>query len=176
MKRIFFLILTIVSINIAYAQAQQQPATGLKKMADDKKFKFAATSATFSPTVERAGASISSAGTPDNHFTLNGAYYTTLTPDSVVSFLPYYGKSKTVSDGGTGSVTTFEDDPHKNSVATYEYEVKEKKNGSVVINIKPKGNSQITKYNFDLSPDGTAKLEATVGNMIIRYDGTYTAL
>jgi TRAP-type C4-dicarboxylate transport system substrate-binding protein len=176
MKRIFFLILAIVSINIAYAQAQQQPAAGLKKMADDKKFKFTATTVTFSPTVERAGASISSAGTPDNHFTLSGAYYTQLTPDSLVSYLPYYGKSKTVSDGGTGSVTTFEDDPHKNAVAAYDYEVKEKKNGSVVINIKPRGSSQVTKYNFDLSPDGTAKLEATIGNMIIKYDGTYIAL
>ncbi len=174
MKRIFFLILAVVSINTAYAQAQS--ATGLKKIADDKKFKFTATTATFSPTVERAGASISSAVTPDNHFTLNAAYYTQLTPDSVVSYLPYYGKSKTVSDGGTGSVTTFEDDPHKNAVATYDYEVKEKKNGSVIINIKPKGSSQISKYNFDLSPNGTGKLEATVGNMIIKYDGTYTAL
>lgn len=171
MKRILLALLTAASINFAYAQA-----TDVKKLANDKKFKFIATTATFSQTTERAGASISSAGTPDNHFTLNVTYYIQLTPDSVVSYLPYYGKSKTVSDGGTGSVTTFEDDPHKNSVATFDYEVKEKKNGSVVINIKPKGPSQISKYNFDLSPNGTAKVEATIGNMIIKYDGTYTAL
>jgi hypothetical protein len=177
MKRILLVLLTVVSIDIAYAQDQPKPyqAVDIKKMADDKKFKFTAQEATFSPSegAERAGASISSQVTKDNHVTLTTTYTVVVTPDSVTSFLPYFDKSNTVADA-VGSSTTIEEDASKASATAYDYEVKEKKNGSVVVNIKPKNNSKITKYNFDLSPDGKAKLEATIGNQIITYKGLYT--
>jgi hypothetical protein len=171
MKRILLLLITALSIDYAYAQ------TDVKKMADDKKFKFTATAATLSASAgaNRAGASISSASTPDNHVTLPTGYTVTVTPDSVASYLPYFDKTSTVADA-VGSSTTIQESPGRSSATVYEYEVKEKKNGSVVINIKPKNAGKVTKYNFDLSPDGKAKLEATIGNQVIKYDGTYTGL
>jgi hypothetical protein len=171
MKRILLLLITAASIDYASAQ------TDAKKMADDKKFKFTATAATITAAADpqRAGASISSASNPDNHVTLPAGYTVTVTPDSVASYLPYYDKTSTVADA-VGSSTTIQEDPTKATATAYDYEVKDKKNGSVIINIKPKNAGKITKYNFDLSPDGKAKLEATIGNQIVKYDGTYTAL
>lgn len=171
MKNLLLILLSVASINYASAQ------TDAKKMADDKKFKFTATAATITAASDpqRAGASISSASNPDNHVTLPAGYTVTVTPDSVASYLPYYDKTSTVADA-VGSSTTIQEDPTKASSTAYDYEVKDKKNGSVVVNIKPKTASKITKYNFDLSPDGKAKLEATIGNQVVKYDGTYSAL
>lgn len=170
MKSILLSLLAIVSINIARAQT---PAADLKKMADDKKFKFTAKNATLPVDPNQAGASISSDRTEDNHKTLSGNYYTQLTPDSVVSYLPYFDKTQTQGTDVNATTTVLEN-AGKSVATTYDYQVKQKKNGDVNITIKPKG-GKVTKYIFDLQPGGTAKLQATIDDYkIITYDGSYT--
>ncbi|MCC8423358.1 DUF4251 domain-containing protein [Mucilaginibacter sp. UR6-11] len=178
MKRFLILLFTIVNIKVTYAQDQPKPvsATDIKKMADDKKFRFNAKMAVLTVSGDRAGASVSSEITQDNHKTLSGPYYALLTPDSVASYLPYFDKSTTEAVG-TNSATTLLEDPTKFSTSAYDYSVKEKKDGKVNITIKPKDNSKITKYVFDLAPDGTAKLELTIENYkVITYNGFFTTL
>ncbi|WP_345100600.1 DUF4251 domain-containing protein [Mucilaginibacter panaciglaebae] len=175
MKRLLLLLFAIVSINAAYAQDQQKTysATDIKKMADDEKFRFTAKAATLPEDANQIGASVSSDRTEDNHKTLGGGYYATLTPDSVVSYLPYFDKTKTQgTDANT--TTSVAQDPSKAVATTYDYQVKQKKNGDITITIKPKG-GKITKYVFNLEPNGTARLDATIDDYkIIKYDGFFT--
>jgi hypothetical protein len=171
------LLLTVVSIH-TYAQDQPRPVSvaDIQKIATDKKFKFTAKMATLTPSADRAGASVSSEVTQDNHKTLSGPYYAILTPDSVASYLPYFDKSTTEAVG-TNSATTLLDDPTKFSTTAYDYEVKAKKEGKVSITVKPKDGTKVTKYVFELAPDGTAKLSLTIENYkIVTYDGFFTTL
>ncbi|HEY9532897.1 MAG TPA: DUF4251 domain-containing protein [Mucilaginibacter sp.] len=167
MKRLLFLLmLSIVSINIAYAQ-------DIKKITDSKKFRFTAKAATLPPDADQIGASVSSDRTENNHKTLTGAYYVSLTPDSVVSYLPYFDKTNT-EGVDVNSATSVVADGSKSVATTYDYRVKEKKNGKVTVTIKPKG-GKVTKYVFDLEPGGAAKLDATIDDYkIIKYDGSFT--
>ncbi|MDB5004793.1 MAG: hypothetical protein JWQ34_3018 [Mucilaginibacter sp.] len=179
MKHLLLLIFTMVSIDITYAQDQPKPfsATDIKKMADEKKFRFNAKTAVLPVDADRAGASVSSEATQDNHKTLSTAYSASMTPDSVSSYLPYFDKSTTKAEGTTNSTTTILEDPSKFSTTAYDYDVKQKKDGKVTITIKPKDGSKVTKYVFDLKPDGTAKLELTIENYkIITYNGFFTTL
>jgi|GEM_PF-1632816 hypothetical protein len=179
MKHLLMLIFIMVSIDITYAQDQPKTfsATDIQKMASDKKFKFNAKTAVLPVDADRAGASVSSEATQDNHKTLTAAYTASLTPDSVASYLPYFDKSTTKADGSNSSTTTIEEDPQKFSTTAYDYDVKQRKDGKVTITIKPKDGSKVTKYVFDLKPDGTAKLELTIENYkIITYNGFFTTL
>jgi hypothetical protein len=178
MKNLILLLLIVISSDITYAQDQPKPvsAADIQKMASDKKFKFTAKMATLTPSAERAGASVSSEMTEDNHKTLTGPYYASLTPDSVSSYMPYFDKSTTEAVG-TNSATTQLEDPTKFSTTAYSYEVKDKKEGKVNITIKPKDGTKVTKYVFELAPDGTAKLELTIENYkVITYTGFFTSL
>lgn len=175
MKRLVLLLFAAVSIRAAYAQDQQKTfsATDIKKMANDKKFKFIPKAATLPTDGDRVGASVSSDRTEDNHKTLSAGYYVTLTPDSVVSYLPYYDKTQT-QGVDVNSATSVVADPSKAVATTYDYKVKQKKGGKTTINIKPKG-GKITKYVFNLKPDGSAELEATIDDYkIIKYDGSFS--
>jgi len=170
MKRILLSLLAIVSINIAHAQTS---AADLKKMADDKKFRFTAKNATLPLEHSTTTSAISSDRTEDNHKVLSGNYYALLTPDSVVSYLPYFDKTQTQGTDVNATTTVLEN-AGKSIATSYDYQVKQKKNGDVNITIKPKG-GKVTKYVFNLQPSGTAKLEATIDDYkVITYDGSYT--
>lgn len=174
MKRILLPLLTIVSINIAYAQTQPKSysAADIKKMADDKTFKFTAAVAILPPDASGTSPAVSSDRTEDNNKTLGAGYYINLSPDSVASYLPYYDKTEThgVDDNAR---TTVVEDASKAVAKTYDYQSKQKKNGEVNITIKPQG-GKITKYAVKLLPNGTAEIEATIDDYkIIKYNGTY---
>lgn len=165
----------IVSIDVTYAQNQPKTisAEDLKKIADGKKFKFTATAATLPTDVSGTSSAITSDRTEDNHKTLGTGFYATLTPDSVVSYLPYYDKTEThgTDDNAATSVVP---DPSKSIATAYDYQVKQKKNGTVTITVKPKG-GKVTKYVFELQPNGAGKVDATIDDYkIIKYDGSYT--
>jgi len=175
MKNLLLLMLTTLSINIACAQDQPKSfsANDLKKMADAKMFKFTAKDATL--PVDRSGTTPATGSdrTEDNHKTLSAGYYTSITPDSVVSYLPYYDKTETHGTDENASTTVVED-PSKSVATTYDYQVKQKKNGTVTINIKPKG-GKVTKYVIQLQPNGTANIDATIDDFkVIKYGGTFT--
>jgi hypothetical protein len=178
MKQLLLLLLIVTSIDITYAQDQPKPvaAADIQKMADAKKFRFTANAATLTPSADRAGSSVTSEVTEDNHKALTAAYYVSLTPDSVSSYLPYFDKSTTEAVG-TNSATTQLEDPTKFSTTAYDYVVKAKKDDKVQITVKPKDGTKVTKYVFELSPDGNAKVEVTIENYkVITYNGSYTAL
>lgn len=170
MKRILLPLLVIASISMARAQTS---ATDLKTMADSKKFKFTAKNATLPVDPSNAGASISSDRTEDNHKVLSGNYYAMLTPGSVISYLPYYDKTQTQGTDVNATTTVLEN-ASKSIATSYDYQVKQKKNGEVDITIKPKS-GKLTKYVFNFKPDGSAKLEATIDDYkVITYDGSYS--
>lgn len=171
MKRILLSLLTIASVHIVCAQTFS--AADVKKMADDKKFRFTAKNATLPIDPSQTKSAISSDRTEDNHKVLNGNYYAALTPDSVVSYLPYFDKTQTQGTDVNATTVVLEN-PSKSLATSYDYQVKQKKNGDVNITIKPKG-GKVTKYVFNLQPAGTARLQATIDDYkIITYDGSYT--
>ncbi|WP_214071081.1 DUF4251 domain-containing protein [Mucilaginibacter sp. dw_454] len=179
MKRLRLLLLLLVVTGINIAQAQQQPfsAADIKKMADDKKFRFKATTAELSAEENRSGGLMSSAPTKANRMTLSAVYSALLTPDSVVSYLPYFGKSSSEGVETNNIVNSTEENPTKFSATAYTYEAKEKKKGNAVITIKPQDSSKIEKYVYYLELDGSARLELTIAHYkTITYIGYFTVL
>jgi hypothetical protein len=176
MKRILLLLFTVVSIDMAYAQDQPKTssATDIKKMADNKKFKFNAKVAVLTVEGAPANSAISSV-TQDNRIELVDPFSASVTPDSVTSYLPYYDKTKT-EVVATDSQSVREADPTRSSSTINDYAVKQNKKQHVIVTVKPK-DGKITKYVFDIAPDGTGKVEVTIEDYkIINYEGTYTDL
>jgi hypothetical protein len=177
MKRLLLLILLITGAITARAQDQAKPISvqDIKKTADDKKFIFKARRATLKESESRNGNIMSAVPPKLNHNILKEGYYAAMMPDSVVSFLPYYGKTDSEQDSEFITIS-IEENPTKFSSSEYDYAVKQKKNGDVIITVKPKDATVIEKYIFSLAPDGSAKLELTLtGYRTITYDGTFTA-
>jgi len=168
----------VVSADMAYAQEQPKTysAADIKKMADDKKIKFNAKKAVLATNGSPTTSAVGSGLTDDNIKILNNPYTIVLTPDSVASYIPYYDKTKT--DGvGTNPNSMIEEDPQKSSAAISDYAVKQNKKQHTIITVKPKDGSKITKYVFDLSPDGTGKVEVTIEDYkIINYQGSFSSL
>jgi hypothetical protein len=145
-------------------------------MADDKKVRFKANVAIMPTNVDHSSSAVGSEPTVDNRKELTTGYYAVITPDSVASFLPYY--DKTTTEGvGVDSRNVTQDNPTRSLDKEYGYSVKQNKKGHVIATISLSDSSKISKYVFDLAPDGTAKVEATIGGYkIMTYEGTYTAL
>lgn len=180
MKHLLLLLFFIIGVRVTYAQDQAKPfsAIEIKKMADDKKFIFKAKQATLNNDSEnRNGGLISSVPSKLSHVILNGTYSALLTPDSVVSYLPYFGKPQAERVDTENINVMMDESPAKFSTTAYDYEVQQKKKGNVIITVKPKDTKVIEKYVFEFALDGTAKLELTItGYKTIKYDGSFTAL
>ncbi len=80
-----------------------------------------------------------------------------VTKDSILSYLPYYGRAYTAPI-----------DPTKNSMnfksKDFTYEKTERKKGGWDITIKPKDNSDIQSINLSIGPDGYGSLQVTSYN------------
>ncbi|WP_214071080.1 DUF4251 domain-containing protein [Mucilaginibacter sp. dw_454] len=172
MKHLLLLLFVIAGINVTYAQTLS--AADVKKIADDKKFKFIAKEANLPPDISGTTSAVTSDKTEDLHKVLADGFTVSVKPDSVTSYLPYYDKTETVTDQATSSQVTL-DAPTKSTSAGYDYSTKQKKNGDVTVKITPK-TGKLTSYVFVLSTNGTAKLEGTIDNYkVIKYAGTFSA-
>lgn len=80
-----------------------------------------------------------------------------ITKDSVVSYLPYYGRAYSVSygttDGGLDFIST-----------KFDYTITDRKKGGWEINIKPKDVQDFREFTLTLSENGNGSLEATSTN------------
>ena len=98
---------------------------------------------------------------------LTSEYDLRITPDSVISFLPYFGQAYldipyNPTDGGIKFTST-----------KFEYKVDEKKKGGWEITINPKDARDIQRLVIDISADGYASLSVTSTNKdFISYNGS----
>jgi hypothetical protein len=97
---------------------------------------------------------------------LTTEYDLRVTPDSVISFLPYFGQAYldvpyNPTDGGIKFTST-----------KFEYKVDERKKGGWEITINPKDVKNIQRLVIDISTDGYASLSVTSTNKdFISYNG-----
>jgi hypothetical protein len=150
------LLLLIASFQIANAQTtkkQKQAAkeAAIKKSIDAKQYTFVANYV----LPQRGGGRV-----------LTSDYDLRVKPDSVISFLPYFGRAYfdvayNPTEGGIKFTST-----------KFGYDVKEKKKGGWEITIKPTDAKNTDRLILNISPDGYASLSVTSNNRdFITFDG-----
>lgn len=102
-------------------------------------------------------------GGPTKH--LSSGYDFTVSKDSVVAYLPYYGRAYTApidpTKGGVQFIST-----------QFDYKVDSTKKGGWEITIKPKDNRDVNQINLSVSSAGYASLRVTsVNRQAISYSG-----
>ncbi len=136
------------SMNIAFAQnsKKEQKQAAIKKMIADTNFVFLANMA-----YPMRGGSKS----------LTSEYDVRVKKDSLVSFLPYFGRSTMGPAPGSS-----ESGGINLALTNFSYAVKETKKGNWDITIKPSAKDQnltnwkdVQQLNFNISPDGYASLQ-----------------
>jgi len=173
MKSLKKTILLAAMVFTGAVAASAQSAEAVKQMANSKSFVFKANSA----TVFNADAAIMGDNTADlsnKKIPLKADAVVKVKPDSVSSSLPYFDQTQSQDNAMSNDVVnvTVNETQTKASATHYEYNVEEKKKGEVEVTIKPKdSSSNISKYIFNLNPDGTGKLVVSVGSKRITYDG-----
>lgn len=147
-KRLLFLALA-VGITCAYAQDK---TSSIKSMIETKNFVFKAQSALPTSMSMRQ---------------LNGDNYDLrLFGDSLVSYLPYFGRSYTAPSPGSPGGYNF-------TSRKFDYTAKNKKKGGWDVVIKPKDVNDIREFNLTVSENGYATLRASSNNrQLITYNGT----
>jgi hypothetical protein len=121
--------------------AQDLDKEAVKKLVDSKTFVFHAQSAT-----PMGG------GTRQ----LTSDYNMKLTGDSLVTYLPYFGRAYTATLPGEGGLDFISSD--------FTYKVKEKKKGGWEVTIEPKDQRNVRSMLLSLSESGYASLNVTSNN------------
>lgn len=84
--------------------------------------------------------------------------------DSVVAYLPYFGRAYSAGYGEGGAIDF--------TSTKFEYKVKERKKGGWDISIKPQDAKDVQALNFTVSENGYATLQVTSNNrQSISYNG-----
>lgn len=84
--------------------------------------------------------------------------------DSVVAYLPYFGRAYSAGYGEGGAIDF--------TSTKFEYKVKERKKGGWDVSIKPKDAKDVQALNFTVSENGYASLQVTSNNrQPISYNG-----
>ena len=133
------------------ANAQDEKKSGIDDLLQSKTFVF------------KAQTVIPAAGT-SRHLTSD--YDVRVTPGSLVSYLPYFGRAYTapLDPSKAGHDFTSKD---------FEYSVKERRKGGWEVTIRPKDVSDIRSLNFVVFENGNATLQITShSKQAISYSGT----
>jgi len=142
MNRTVFPFFSLFIVLAGSIQAQDADAATVQKAVETKNYVFKAESA----TPQRGG-----------HRQLTTEYELLVNPDTVVSFLPYFGRSYSApinpSDAGI-----------KFTSMNYEYSVKTKKKNRWDITIKPNDVSDIRDLNLTVFDNGRASLRVNSNN------------
>lgn len=143
-------------------------ATEIKNLLDQKNYVFKAQYANplGGGTTSIQGRQINLTPGGTGHIYLNYDYDVRIKPDSVISYLPYYG---TITfDAPYNPI----DDGIKFKSTKFGYDVKQGKKGRTVITITPQDAKYIQKLVLDVSSNGYANLSLTITNRYsISYDG-----
>jgi hypothetical protein len=87
---------------------------------------------------------------------LTGDYEVKLSGDSLISYLPYFGRAYSVTYGGSGGIDF--------TSAKFDYEVRPRKKGGWDITIDTKDVKEYQRFNFTISDNGYASLQVTSNN------------
>ena len=150
------------------ADRQAIKAAELKKLLDSKKFTFRAQYANplGGGITSLNGQLISISPTGTGHIYLNYDYDVKVRPDSVISVLPYFGRtffapSLNPTENGISFTST-----------KFDYEAKTGKKGNTIITITPEDANYNRKLILDVADNGVATLQMIITNRTaISYDG-----
>lgn len=140
-KNTFSAIIVIMLASMSFtnaAHAQDLDQVTIQTMINSKSFVFKAQTALPSGIAARQL-------TPD--------YDVRLWSDSVISYLPYFGRSYSASFGVEGGI--------KFTSTDFDYKVKQRKKGGWEINLIPKDTREVRELNFTISENGNAYLQVT---------------
>ena len=158
MKNLFILLLIVsAGLNAASAQTSTKDkkaakVAAIKSELESKRYTFLA-----NEMIPQGGGSKQ----------LDYGYDVRITPDSVISFLPYFGRAYfdvpyNPTDGGIKFTST-----------NFDYKAVEKKNGGWEITIKPKDVKNLTSMVLYVSSNGYTSLSVTSFNKdFINFDGS----
>lgn len=150
------------------AERKALKAADIKKLIDGKAFTFHAQYANplGGGVMSLNGQLINISPTGSGHIYLNYDYDVRIRPDSVIAYLPYYGR------------TTFDPaiNPSDNGIkftsTKFGYNAKTGKKGNTLINITPTDAKYNRKMILDISESGSATLQLIITNRnAISYDG-----
>ena len=151
-----FLLIAGTGLSIAIAQSSSKDkkaakVAAIKKNVDSKRYTFLANYV----LPQRGGGK-----------QLTSEYDLRVTPDSVISFLPYFGRAYfDVPYGGADGGLKF-------TSTKFTYEVKEKKKGGWEITIIPSDVKNLSRLSLSISSDGYASLSVNSANRdFITFDG-----
>ncbi|MDQ7948766.1 MAG: DUF4251 domain-containing protein [Pedobacter sp.] len=162
-KRIGLLALTLVALN-ASAQTKKEVTT---KIVEEKNFIFVATTAMPTNTVELSNVmSRMNGGSDAGTISLSGSGYDLkISADSIVSFLPYYGRAYSAAYNNDDSGIKF-------TSKSFTYTSTKRKKGSWDIEISTKDVKDNVKMNLTVSESGYATLNVSSYNkQSITYNG-----
>jgi len=153
---LIFLLITGTGLSVANAQSSSKDKKAakeatIKKSVDAKRYTFLANYV----LPQRGGGK-----------QLTSEYDLRVTPDSVISFLPYFGRAYfDVPYGGADGGIKF-------TSTKFTYDVKEKKKGGWEITIIPSDVKNLNRMILYISPDGYASLSVNSTNRdFITFDG-----
>jgi hypothetical protein len=153
---LIFLLIAGAGLNIVNAQSSSKDkkttkVAAIKKNVESKRYTFLANYV----LPQRGGGR-----------QLTSEYDLRVTPDSVISFLPYFGRAyfDVPYGGGDGGI--------KFTSTKFSYEVKEKKKGGWEITIIPSDVKNLNRLFLSISSDGYASLSVNSANRdFITFDG-----
>jgi hypothetical protein len=88
---------------------------------------------------------------------LTSEYTVTISKDTIVSYLPYFGRAYSATLGTTDGGIKF-------TSVDFDYTISDRKKGGWEINIHPKGGQDVQKLNFTVYNNGTAYLFVNSNN------------
>lgn len=176
-KHLLLLTAMCLFTSIAWAQDSTKiarkaaKAADIKKLLDSKRFVFQAQYANplGGGVTALNGRLINitpNVGGSTGHVYLNYNYDVKVRPDSVIAFLPYFGRTTFAppvnpTEGGVKFTST-----------KFDYDVKQGKRGNTIITISPKDAGYNRKLVFIVSSEGSTSLQMTITNRdAISYDG-----
>jgi len=139
-KGLLFLFAIVLSKSILHAQEPDK--TQVKNFVESKEFTFKART-----VMPMSGGSKQ----------LTSDYDVRLLGDSIISYLPYFGRSYTAVYGTESGGIDF-------TSTKFEYKAKARKKGGWDVTINPKDVKEIQELNFTISDDGSASLRVTSTN------------
>lgn len=147
-----FAIIPILFLSITTIHAQDLDKATVKNLVDSKSFTFKAQT-----VLPMTGASRQ----------LTSEYDLKLLGDSMVAYLPYFGRAYGPINPGEGGINF--------TSTNFEYNAKPKKKGSWDVNINPKDTKDVRQLYLNISSNGYASLQISSNNrQTISYHGYIT--
>jgi len=149
MKALYIFLFALVSSTAAFSQDANTSA--VKDMLESKTFIFKVQT-----VIPAAGASRQ----------VNNEYDVRITPEKIVSYLPYFGRAFTAPIDPSNAGYNF-------TSKEYDYKLKERRKGGWELAVKIKDVTDVRTFNFIIFENGNATLQVTSNSkQTISYSGT----